>query len=154
VRFADAVQAPHYPMPLPVIASTAHERELFFEQPAVRQIVSLATSAEVTYVGVGDLGANPPLLQDGFITRKELQMLNKAGAVGEIVGWAFDREGNLIEGLTNDRVASVKLDRPARRLTIGVCMGGAKLKAIRGALKGKWLSGLITDERTAESLLA
>jgi DNA-binding transcriptional regulator LsrR (DeoR family) len=153
VRFADAVQAPHYPMPLPVIASTSHEREVFFDQASVRHIVSLATSADVTYVGVGDLGENPPLLQDGFINRKELQALNKAGAVGEIVGWAFDAEGKLIEGLTNDRVASVKLDVPAQRLVIGVCMGEATVKALGAALKGKWLSGLITDERTAERLL-
>ncbi len=153
VRFADAVQAPHYPMPLPVIASTAHERDLFFEQPSVRHVMSLATSADVTYVGVGDLGEHPPLLQDRFITDKELRILNKAGAVGEIVGWAFDAEGRLIEGLTNDRVASVRLDQPARRLTIGVSMGEAKVKAIAAALKGKWLSGLITDEWTAEQLL-
>jgi DNA-binding transcriptional regulator LsrR (DeoR family) len=153
VRLADAVQAPHYPMPLPVIASTSHERQVFFEQASVRHIVSLATSADVTYVGVGDLGENPPLLQDGFISRKELQILNKAGAVGEIVGWAFDAEGRLIEGLTNDRVASVKLDVPARRLVVGVCMGEAKVRALGAALKGRWLSGLITDERTAERLI-
>ena len=153
VRFADAVQAPHYPMPLPVIASTSRERDLFFDQPSVRNIVSLAKSADVTYVGVADLGENPPLLLDGFINRKELQMLNKAGAVGEIVGWAFDAEGRLIEGLTNDRVASVRLDVPAQRLVVGVSMGEAKHKAIAAALKGKWLSGLITDERTAERLI-
>jgi DNA-binding transcriptional regulator LsrR (DeoR family) len=153
VRFADAVQAPHYPMPLPVIASTSRERDLFFDQPSVRNIVGLAKSADVTYVGVADLGENPPLLQDGFINRKELQMLNKAGAVGEIVGWAFDAEGKLIEGLTNDRVASVRLDAPAQRLVVGVSMGEAKVKAIGAALKGKWLSGLITDERTAERLI-
>jgi DNA-binding transcriptional regulator LsrR (DeoR family) len=154
VRFADAVQAPHYPMPLPVIASTARERDLFFEQASVRQIVSLATSADVTYVGVGDLGENAPLLQDGFITRKELQILQKAGAVGEIVGWAFDSDGDLIEGLTNDRVASIRLGQPAKRLTIGVAMGDHKVKAVSAALKGKWLSGLITDERTADRLLS
>ena len=59
VRIADAVQAPHYPLPLPVIASTSREQRLFFEQPSVRQIVSLAQSADVTYVGIGDLGAEP-----------------------------------------------------------------------------------------------
>jgi DNA-binding transcriptional regulator LsrR (DeoR family) len=154
VRFADAVQAPHYPMPLPVIASTSRERDLFFEQASVRQIVSLAQSADVTYVGVGDLGEDPPLLQDGFITRKELHILHKAGAVGEIVGWAFDADGIPIDGLTNDRVASIKLERPAKRLTIGVAMGEVKARAIAAALKGNWLSGLITDERTAEHLLA
>ena len=153
VRLADAVQAPHYPMPLPVIASTSHERQVFFEQASVRHIVSLAQSADVTYVGIGDLGENAPLLQDGFISRKELQALNKAGGVGEIVGWAFDADGRLIEGLTNDRVASVKLDVPAKRLVVGVCMGEVKARALAAALKGKWLSGLVTDERTAERLI-
>lgn len=153
VRLADAVQAPHYPMPLPVIASTAHERALFFEQPSVRNIASLAMGADVTYVGVGDLGENPPLLQDGFITRKELQALARAGAVGEIVGWAFDAGGEPIEGLTNDRVASIMIERPARRLAIGVAMGEAKTRAIGAALRGRWICGLVTDERTAERLL-
>ena len=37
---------------------------------------------------------------------KSLKALQKAGAVGEICGWAFDAEGRLVEGLTNDRVAS------------------------------------------------
>ena len=32
-------------------------------------------------------------------------------------------------------------------------MGEAKVRALGAALKGKWLSGLITDERTAERLL-
>jgi DNA-binding transcriptional regulator LsrR (DeoR family) len=154
VRFADAVQAPHYPMPLPVIAATSRERDLFFEQPSVRHVARLAQSADVTYVGVGDLGENPPLLQDGFITRKELQILQKAGAAGEIVGWSFDTNGDLIEGLTNDRVASVRLEQPAKRLTVGVATGDHKAKAVVAALKGRWLSGLITDERTADRLLS
>jgi DNA-binding transcriptional regulator LsrR (DeoR family) len=153
VRFSDAVQAPHYPMPLPVFASTTHERDLLFGLASVRRVVDLAAGADVTYVGVGDLGENPPLLQDGFISRKELQMLNRAGAVGEIVGWAFDAKGELIEGLTNDRVASVKLEVPANRLVVGVAMGEAKVRAIGGALAGRWLSGLVTDEMTAELLL-
>ena len=66
---------------------------------------------------------------------------------------AIKVDGNLIEGLTNDRVASVNLERPARRLTIGVAMGEAKTRAIAAALKGRWISGLITDERTAARLL-
>ena len=45
-----------------------------------------------------------------------MRALVRAGAVGEIVGWAFDAEGKLIDGLTNDRVASVPLDQPARSL--------------------------------------
>jgi DNA-binding transcriptional regulator LsrR (DeoR family) len=113
MRIADAVKAPHYPMPLPVIASTTHEKAFFLSQKSVTSVVDLAKQADVTFVGVGQMGDTAPLVQDGFITAAEMRALMKAGAVGEIVGWAFDADGRLIEGLTNDRVASVPLDQPA-----------------------------------------
>jgi len=152
-RVADAVRAPHYPMPLPVIASTQTEKKLLLAQKPVDHVVDLARRADVTFVGVGHLGDGAPLLQDGFITREELRALVKAGAVGEIIGWAFDRQGQLIEGLTNDRVASVKLERPAKRLVIAAAMGPAKAGALAAALAGRLVSGLITNETMAKRLL-
>jgi DNA-binding transcriptional regulator LsrR (DeoR family) len=151
---ADTVKARSFPMPLPVIVSSPEERAMLLSQPMIQPTLALAAQADVTFIGLGDLGPNAPLYEDGFITEAELKALQKAGAVGEIVGWAFDAEGRLIEGLSNDRVASVAIDPPVTRLTIGVSMGAHKVKAIGAALKGKWLSGLITDERTAERLLS
>jgi DNA-binding transcriptional regulator LsrR (DeoR family) len=153
MRIADAVKAPHYPMPLPVIASTIHEKALFLAQKSVMSVVDLAKQADVTFVGVGQMGDSAPLVQDGFVTAAEMRALVKAGAVGEIVGWAFDAKGKLIEGLTNDRVASVPLDQPARRLVIAVAMGVFKAKALKAALAGQLITGLITNEITAELLL-
>jgi DNA-binding transcriptional regulator LsrR (DeoR family) len=153
MRIADAVKAPHYPMPLPVIASTVHEKQLFLTQKSVISVVDLAKQADVTFVGVGQMGDSAPLVQDGFVNAAEMRALVKAGAVGEIVGWAFDTKGNLIEGLTNDRVASVTLDQPATRLVIAVAMGVFKAKALKAALSGRLLTGLITNEITAQLLL-
>ena len=31
----------------------------------------------------------------------------RLGAVGEITGWAFDAEGRVLDGGTNDRVTSI-----------------------------------------------
>ena len=152
-RVADAVRAPHYPLPLPVIASTTHEKALFLTQKSVISVVDLAKQADVTFVGVGQMGDSAPLVQDGFVNAAEMRALVKAGAVGEIVGWAFDAEGSLIEGLTNDRVASVALDQPATRLVIAVAMGVFKAKALKAALAGQLITGLITNEITAELLL-
>jgi DNA-binding transcriptional regulator LsrR (DeoR family) len=152
MRIADAVKAPHYPMPLPVIASTTHEKAFFLSQKSVTSVVDLAKQADVTFVGVGQMGDTAPLVQDGFITAAEMRALMKAGAVGEIVGWAFDADGRLIEGLTNDRVASVPLDQPATRLVVAVAMGVFKAKALKAALAGRFITGLITNETTAELL--
>jgi DNA-binding transcriptional regulator LsrR (DeoR family) len=77
----------------------------------------------------------------------------KAGGGGENRGWAFEAAGPLTDGLTHDRVLSVPLQQPVRRRMIGVAMAPSRLKAIRGALRGKLLNGLITNELMAERLL-
>jgi len=152
-RMSNAVCAPHFPMPLPVIASTQAEKKLLLAQKPVDRVVELARRADVTFVGIGHLGEAAPLLQDGFVTREEMRALVKAGGVGEIIGWAYDRDGRLIRGLTNDSVASVSLSQPAQRLVIAAAMGPAKADAIAAALAGRLVSGLITNETIARDLI-
>jgi DNA-binding transcriptional regulator LsrR (DeoR family) len=93
------------------------------------------------------------LFVDGFISHDELLDLKRRGAVGEVVGWAFDAAGAIIEGGTNARITSVPNPIPARSLTVGVARGRAKVEPIRAALAGRIVDGLITDEVTARALL-
>ena len=151
---ADVVKARHFPMTLPVIATSAEERDLLHSQAMIRGTLALAAKADIAFVGVGDLGANAPLHEDGFVSLDELAALQKAGAVGEIIGWAFDSEGRLIDGLTNARVASAPLPAVGRCLVIVIAKGPRKLAGLAAAVKGRLVSGLITDEWTAERLLA
>ena len=153
IRVSDTVRAPHYPMPLPVIARSAAERELLTGLASVRSVFDLIERADVRFVGVGAIGDSAAIIQDGIISRDEAEVLRGQGAVGEITGWAFDSRGRLVAGEYNDRVASAPLRQAMNRLMIGVAMGAARRAAIRGALAGKLISGLVTDESTAEHLL-
>jgi DNA-binding transcriptional regulator LsrR (DeoR family) len=150
---ADVVKARHFPMTLPVIATSVKERDLLHGQAMIRGTLALAAKADIAFVGIGDLGPDAPLYQDGFVSAAELASLQKAGAVGEITGWAFDSDGRLIEGLTNARVASAPLPPVARCRVIALAKGPLKLPGIAAAIKGRLLSGLITDEATAGALL-
>jgi DNA-binding transcriptional regulator LsrR (DeoR family) len=150
----ERIKARIFPMPLPVIASSNAEREMLHRQPVIRQTLEIAAEADVTFVGIGDLGPNAPLFIDGFITESELKALQKAGAVGEIVGWAFDGQGKLIDGLTNDRVASAPLPSRETSLVVALAMGDKKLPSTVAALNRRLVNGLMTDERTAAKLLA
>ncbi len=152
-RIGDRARAPYYPMPLPVIATTVHEKNLLIAQKSLRNIIDLAEQADVSFVGIGTIDQDAALLRDGFVKGEEIRSLMRSGAVGEIVGWAFDAGGNMIDGLTNDRVLSVPLQRPAKRRVIGVSMAPQRQKAIRGALSGHLVNGLITNEAMALSLL-
>ena len=153
MRLADRVGAQCFPMPTPVIAGSVEERGLLQTQGSFRAVRELAARARVAFVGVGEVAWHGALHQDGFINDQELADLIERGAVGEIVGWAYDAEGRLIEGSTNERVAGLPLEQPPRRLTIAVAGGRAKAGAIRAALRGRLVSGLITDESAAQAIL-
>ncbi|MCW4114003.1 sugar-binding transcriptional regulator [Aurantimonas sp. MSK8Z-1] len=150
---ADAVQARHYPMPLPVVVSSPEERLLLHDQKVVQSTLALAAQANVTFVGIGELGRNAPLLADGFITPAELDGLMQSGGIGEIVGWVFDETGRIIDCAHNDRVASAPLPPTAGSEVVAVAMGEAKRPGMLAALEGRLVNGLITDETTAKALL-
>ncbi|MCX8278625.1 sugar-binding transcriptional regulator [Phyllobacterium sp. 0TCS1.6C] len=153
-NIADKIKARSFPMPLPVIASSPEERELLHSQAMIRSVLELAAQANVAFVGIGDLDDDAPLYIDGFISRDELLALRRAGAVCEITGRAYDRDGVPIAGLTNDRVASAPMPFHESAFVIAIAKGERKMPGIAAAIKGRLINGLITDEQTAERLLA
>ncbi len=150
---ADASRARSYPMPMPVVATSTEERDRLHSLPLVATALDLAGDADVAFVGLGDVSDSAPLHVDGFVNHDELIALRQAGAVGEICGWAFDEGGKMIEGLTNSRIANRALPSVETCEVIALAKGPAKLAGVRAAIAGKLISGLITDEATAEALL-
>lgn len=153
MHLADRINAQAFLVPTPVVAKSTEERELLHGQRAFVAVAELVRQARVAFLGVGWIGWNCPLHQDGFITDREVADLLERGAVGEILGWAFDRDGVLLKGATNERVAGMRLNQLPPAGSIAVAGGPRKVDAIRAALTGRLVSGLVTDEVTAKALL-
>ncbi len=153
VRMANRVGSQHNPMPLPVLVRNADELPVLQAQEPVQRTLELCAKADATFVGIGHMGATAPLFLDGFISEDECRSLTLSGAVGEIVGWVFDADGQLIPGATNDRVSSARLVPGNSQAVIGLAVGQIKSKAILGACRGRLINGLITDEATAAAVL-
>lgn len=154
VRMADRVGARHYPYPLPVLARDAAELTVLHAQEAVRSTLSLCAEADITLVGIGQIGPRAPLVVDGFLSVAEAEALTRAGATGEITSWIYDAEGRVIDCAYNTRVASAPVGRAGERPMIAVAVGQGKVAAIRAALRGRLINGLITSEATAEAILS
>lgn len=150
---AEAVAARHFPMPLPVFVASPEERASMHGLTLIRSTLDLAAAADAAFVGVGEIDDRAPLFIDGFLGLDELYALKAAGAVGEICGWAFDAEGRLIEG-PNRRVASAPIPSRDRAAVFALAKGARKVAALKGALKGGLVNAVVTDEATAEALLA
>lgn len=153
IRLAERVNARHYPMPLPVLARSAEELRVLHSQEPVHNTLELCRRADVTFVGVGQIDLTAPLVMDGFMTPQEVHALKAANIVGEITSWVYDVEGHLAQGGYNDRVASAPLTQAGDKPVFGIANGPAKVSAIRAALLGRLINGLITDETTAEGIL-
>jgi DNA-binding transcriptional regulator LsrR (DeoR family) len=152
-RLSDLTEAPHYPMPLPVVVPSRDQRDQLLRLEPVIRVIELGRSADVTLVGVGRMDESAPLHLDGFISAEELATMRRLGAVGEVTGWAFDAAGRIITTGTNERLTSVPREIPPSGLVVGVAQGTGKVLPIHAALRGRIINGLITNETTARSLL-
>jgi DNA-binding transcriptional regulator LsrR (DeoR family) len=154
VKLAEITGAKHFPMPLPLHAPTAAQRNLLLGIDSVRRTFALAIGADIRLTGIGGIDRSAVLFRDGFVSRDELRGAIHAGGVGEITGWVFDGEGRILDGGLNARITSVPLQVDDRRPRICIACGNDKVTALRAALTGRLVNGLVTDETTARALLA
>ncbi|MDX1653787.1 MAG: sugar-binding transcriptional regulator [Candidatus Competibacteraceae bacterium] len=153
VLLADKTGGQRFLLPAPPVADTVAEREQLLHQRLYQAVRQVANSAEAAFIGIGVMGRQAPIFQDGFITAADMAELQRQGAVGELVGWPLDRQGRLVTSSVTDRVTSVPLPNPPSRPLIAMAGGRAKAEAIAAALLGGWLTGLVTDEATAQQVL-
>jgi DNA-binding transcriptional regulator LsrR (DeoR family) len=152
-RLADRTGARHYPVPLPFLMASEDERNRMVRIEPIAKVKAIAAKADLRLIGIGQMDQKAQVHVDGFVTREELFEMMRLGAIGEVTGWAYDAKGKLIKGGTNKRLTSIPPEVPAQATTIGAALGQAKVPAIRAALNGRLVNGLITDEATARALL-
>ncbi len=154
-KIARRLDAPFYNIWAPAIAQTKERAEVFKSEPWIDKVLGIARRADVVLISIGEASRSASLFRMGYLSTEELQRLMGKGAVGDILSRFFDEDGRIIDDEVHDRVISIPLDalRDGNKLVIGIAGGSSKVTAIRAALKQKYLSVLITDERTALELL-
>ena len=140
------------------------ERRRLLRDPEVRSIYDAAQDVDVALVGIGVIAEQTP----GFCSLAEsygvsVKRLRQLGVVGEINYQPFDAEGTVVDRpelrALSRRLLSVEgdrlqaLSRGDDRYVIAVSGGKAKVDALRGALAGRFLNVLVTDEDAAIALL-
>jgi len=154
MRLADKIGAQRYPMPAPVLTETVDEREALQRQRSFAILRNLRAEARASFVGIGEIAWQSPLHQDGFVSDADVAALIEQGAIGEIIGWPFNASGERVITSIYDRVASLELEVPPQRLTVIAGCGQKKVLPLQAALGRGLASALITDEATANDLLA
>jgi DNA-binding transcriptional regulator LsrR (DeoR family) len=140
----------------PALLHSKTVRQALLTEPAIREVMARARSADIAMVGVGTVGrGSSNEIVDGLgLTAAERRAFLAAGPVGDTCCRFFDAEGRPIHGVVHDRVIAVECEELAEIPTvIGVATGVEKAPGVRGAVRGGIIDGLITDASLALALL-
>ena len=88
-----------------------------------------------------------------MIDKGEMEETRRNGAVGELLGHFFDEAGKPVATTVSSRALALAREDIANRRIVAVAGGKVKVRAIKSVLEGRYLKGLISDERTARSLV-
>ena len=153
-RIAEKTGAQAYMMPVPFFANTVEDREVLLSQRGVSEVFSMAAGSTVKLVGIGTVKPAAQLVEAGLIAVQEINDISAAGAIGEMLGHFFDARGQRITNGLTARTMAVPLDAHRRENIVALVGGQSKVAATKAVLASGLLSGLITDEQTAQALLA
>ena len=137
-----------------ILGKGASAAELEASSPQLAEALRLARSADLYVIGIGTLSLDEIYVSTGLIKESDLRALRHEGAVGDICGSFFDVTGRRRPGPFQNRVVGVRLEDLRRARLALACAGGEdKGAALLGALSGRWINGLVTDEFAARSVL-
>jgi len=138
----------------PAIVATPEIKQALLSDDGVKEAMQKAKYCHKALLGIGDISPTASLLVSRALTEEDMKDLIVRGAVGDIMGWFFDIDGMIVESRVKDRVLSVPLDElPNIPVRIGVASGDRKVDPFVGAIRGRHINVIITDETTAEKIL-
>ncbi|HEY3337268.1 MAG TPA: sugar-binding transcriptional regulator [Propionicimonas sp.] len=142
-------------VPAPLLVSSPEAATMLRAEQTVREVLELASTASVTLTGIGAAGPGASAVRSQLLTEAEVASYAGMGAVGDMLGEWFDAHGRIVSEATSNRRIGLSLDQlRAMPNVVAVAGGREKAEAVLGAIRGGYLKVLVTDETTAEELLA
>jgi deoxyribonucleoside regulator len=140
----------------PLIVENETVRETLLQTRNIQETLARAEQADIALVGIGCPNSELySLKRAGYVDEAETQQIRAAGVVGDICGHHYSLTGEWLDIDINRRAVGISLRTFSNIDTvIGVAGGSRKGAAILGALRGRHINVLITDERAAQKVLA
>ncbi|MCX6878537.1 MAG: hypothetical protein NTW21_32695 [Verrucomicrobia bacterium] len=138
---------------LPMIVSSAKLRNALVKEDGIRDIISQWDRIDLACMGIGVV---PPVSgMVVYIGDDALPRLIKDGAVGDLCGIYYDRNGRIIKSGFEDRIIAASIEQlQAAGSLVAVACGDDKAVAALGALRTGLVQTLFIDQSMAERILA
>lgn len=86
------------------------EYQILMQNPMVKDVIDVGQKCDIAIYGLGGM-ENNRMIENGCITPKQLDALNKKGAVGDLALRFLDSEGEILDLDVNNRVIACDLKK-------------------------------------------
>ncbi|TNG96804.1 sugar-binding transcriptional regulator [Pasteurellaceae bacterium USgator11] len=157
-ELAKKLNCPSYLLPSQNAVSAVGDISYKQQQLAISEVsdvIDMFPKVDVALVGIGTLEPSSLLRWSGLHYNSDiLQLLAKKGAVGDICLHYYDQHGIPVLAENEDPMIGMNLELIQKcQRVIALAGGRSKVSAIKGALRGHYIDVLITDYKTAQTLL-
>ena len=143
-----------YNLSAPMYVEGTKEKELIESIDEIAKVLHMAETADIALIGIGSMQDDSSIIKAEIRTKEEYKELVRKGAVGEIVGRIYDKNGQTVDEDLKRKMVGISLDKIAKiPVRVGMSYGKDKIEAIKGAIAGGLVNVLVTDVPTAELLL-
>lgn len=154
-RITEKLGGEAYYLNAPYLCQSAEMARSLLETKSIRETISVGKKTDIALLGIGTTSPDySSFYLAGYVTRRELDDLRKAGAIGDVCGLHFDIHGQPACDDFCERLVSIRrpdlLSIPVR---LGVAGGEGKADAMLGALRSKYVNVLVIDSITARKVL-
>ncbi len=154
-QFARIFQAECYLIAAPAMVDSVATKRVLIDRCGLADVFDRSGSLDAVVVSVGSMSPNSTTNVFGDISSDEQARLRAKGVVGDLLFNFFDLDGRLVDHPFNERSMSIPVASLAKAPKRILVSGGAdKVEPILGAFRLLRPSVLVTDEATAEALIA
>ena len=140
----------------PALLDSKELYNLLMHEKSIRSTFDYFDKVTIALCGIGSIFPNimSCIISTGEINDADFKGLKEKGAVGDIFSYFFDESGKICDTDLKDRIFSIPVDTLKKvPYSIGVAGGKIKAEAMLGALRGKFVNILITDDTAAKRML-
>ena len=153
--FADVLGAHYSILTAPIYLSAGIDRDLFLSQYSLQEHFRKFDTLDAVLLTCSNVSDKSFLVSHGLPQGLTVESLKALGAIGDVLGQFLDKDGNSVSQAIDDRAIGMPLHKvlevPEKILSAA---GPHKVDIIRAACRRGLVDTLITDDVTAELLLA
>lgn len=153
--FADVLGAHYSILTAPIYLSSSIDRDAFLSQYSLQEHFKKFDKLDAVLLTCSNVSEKSFLVSHGLPQGLTVESLKASGAIGDVLGQFLDKDGNSVSQAIDDRAIGMPLDRvlgvPEKILSAA---GPHKVEIIRAACRRGLVDTLVTDDVTAELLLA